>query len=151
LGRILDSVIRFFREDDWKFSQLEGAPVLRMGFSGTNGKWTCIAQAREDQNQFVFYSICAVNVPEDKRPAVAEYLTRANYGLVLGNFEFDLSDGEVRYKTSIAVGSEDLSPPLVKPLVYANVLMMDKYLPGLMAILYANTTPDQAIAQVEGE
>ena len=34
---------------------------------------------------------------EIKRQDIAEYLTRANYGMVMGNFEMDYSDGEIRY------------------------------------------------------
>ncbi|MBC7340390.1 MAG: YbjN domain-containing protein [Firmicutes bacterium] len=98
----------------------------------------------------MFYSVCPVNVPEGKRLAVAEYLTRANYGLVIGNFEMDFRDGEVRYKTSIDVEGAEIAPALVRNLVYANVITMDRYLPGLLGVIYGNLTPEQAIAQVEG-
>jgi hypothetical protein len=151
MGRLLDAMVGFFRADDWNFTEVEGKDVLRMGFSGDNGQWTCFAQAREQQEQFVFYSICPVKAPEEKRPAVAELLTRANYGLVVGNFELDYSDGEVRYKTSIAAKEgETLTPGLIKHAVYANVLTMDRYLPGIMSVLYSDVSPADAIAKVEG-
>lgn len=150
MGQIFDTMVKFFKEDGWHFSQLEGKPILRMGFSGDNGKWACYAEAREEQEQFLFYSICPVNAPEDKRLAIAEFLTRANYGLLIGNFEFDFEDGEIRYKTSIDVKGDRLSPILVKQLVYINVVMMDNYLPGIIAVIYAGESPVQAIAQIEG-
>ncbi|MDJ1171766.1 hypothetical protein PMG71_20260 [Roseofilum sp. BLCC_M154] len=34
---------------------------------------------------------------------MAEFLTKANYGMILGDFELDLTDGELRDKTSIGV------------------------------------------------
>jgi len=34
---------------------------------------------------------------------VNEFLTRANYGLNIGNFEMDFQDGEIRFKTAIDV------------------------------------------------
>lgn len=55
-----------------------------------------------------------MNVPEDRRLALAEFLTRANYGLFIGNFEMDWQDGEVRYKTSIDVAGDRLSTALVQ-------------------------------------
>ena len=148
---ILDTATSFFEEDGWPFTQFEGQPVLQMGFRGENGQWTCLAQAREEQSQFLFYSLCPVNAPEDSRPAVAEFLTRANYGLFIGNFELDLDDGEIRYKTSIDVEGDHLSPALVQQLVYANVFTMDRYLPGMMGVIYGHISPEDAIAQVEGE
>jgi hypothetical protein len=153
MGEILDTAISFFEQDSWPFTPFEGQPVLQMGFRGDNGQWTCYAQAREEQSQFLFYSVCPVNAPDDgqKRLAMAEFLTRANYGLFIGNFELDLSDGEIRYKTSVDVEGDRLSPALVQQLVYANVFTMDRYLPGIMGVIYGHISPEDAIAQVEGE
>jgi len=142
-------MLQFFREDEWKFLQVEGKPILQMGFSGENGRWMCYAQAHGDQ-RFIFYSVMESRVPANKRQAVAEYLTRANYGLILGNFEMDFADGEVRYKTSIDVEGGQLAPQMIRNMVYTNVLMMDRYLPGIMNVVYAGTSPSDAIAQVEG-
>jgi hypothetical protein len=150
MGQLADKVKEFFIGDDWRFSELEEG-ALRMGFSGRNGNWTCIARPREDRGIFLFYSIAAVNVPEEKRLQVAEYLTRANYGLPLGNFEMDFSDGEVRFKTSLDIEGEEymLTPAMVKSLVYSNVLTMDRYLGGMMAVIYGDALPEQEIRKAE--
>jgi hypothetical protein len=149
---MFDTVQKFFREDDWKFEQIEGKTILKMGFKGESGTWRCFAQVRDEQRQFVFYSILDTNCPEDKRPKMAEFLTRANYGLINGNFEMDYSDGEVRFKTSMDVkeNEDKFSAGMIKRLVYINVLMTDKYLPGVMAVMYGVLSPTEAIAKVEG-
>jgi hypothetical protein len=120
-----------------------------MAFQGENGKWTCYARVREEQEQFLFYSICPVNAPDSKRMAIAEFLTRANSGTIIGNFELDFTNGEIRYKTSIDVQGDSLSFELIKQLVYANVTMMDQYLPGIMSVIYGEVEPKDAIAQIE--
>lgn len=150
MSSLFDTVIQFFKEDDWKFRQLEGKTILRLGFKGKAGSWTCYAQVIEKQARFIFYSIMGSNVPLDKRPAIAEYLTRANYGLRIGNFEMDFSDGEVRYKTSIDVEGEELTFKMWKSLVYANVSTMDRYFPGIMSVVYGGTSPEEAITEIEG-
>ena len=153
MGIVFDTMEQFFILDDWSYQRLEEDDVLRMGFRGTNGRWDCIARAREDGRQIIFYSYLATFVPEEKMPAVSEFLTRANYGLFIGNFELDYSDGEVRYKTSVDVeGAEDmLTPGIVRHLVYANVSMMDKYLPGIMKVIYSDVSPEEALLEVEEE
>ncbi|MBC7261328.1 MAG: YbjN domain-containing protein [Chloroflexi bacterium] len=148
-GSIFDAMVQFFEEDGWRFQQLEGKPIIRMLFSGENGTWMCYAQAREEHQRFLFYSVMESKVPLEKRLAVAEYLTRANYGLILGNFELDLSDGEVRYKTSIDVEGGQLTSQMIRNMVYANLMMMDKYLPGIMKVVYGDIAPADAIAQIE--
>ncbi len=147
---MLDTVAEFFQEDDWPVTPLEGRPVIRTGFQGDSGQWTCYAQVREDAEQFIFYSLCPVNAPEEMRPWVAEYLTRANYGLLLGNFEMDFGDGEIRFKTSIDVEGDRLTTALTRQLVYSNVVMMDRYLPGLMKVIYGGLSPSEAIAEIDG-
>jgi hypothetical protein len=103
----------------------------------------------EKEEQFIFYSYFPVKVSEDRRAVMAEFLTRANYGMIIGNFELDLSDGEVRYKTSIDVEDAELSHALAKHIVYANVLTMDRYYKGLVAVAGGGMTAAEAIKVIE--
>lgn len=122
-----------------------------MAYQGENGLWNCYAQARETEEQFVFYSIYPELVSEDKRLTMAELLTRLNYGLVIGNFEMDFNDGEIRYKTSIGVEGNILTHQVIKRLVYANVTIIDHYLPGIQAVMDGNIPPEEAIALIESD
>ena len=146
---LLKTIIHFFTIDDWTFTKLQGQPVLQVACQGKNGQWFCYAHAKEHQQQFIFYSICPITAPEDKRQTTAEFLTRANYGMAIGNFELDLDDGEIRYKTSIDVEGSTLEPALINQLVYANVVTMDQYLPGILAVLEQGMDPKAAIDLVE--
>jgi hypothetical protein len=146
---IFEEIVNFFQKEDWQFQKIPGESTLRLAFQGKNGRWDCYAKVREQQQQFAFYSICPNNAPENKRMAVAEFISRANYGMIIGNFELDFTDGEIRYKTSIDVEGDRLSFALIKRLVYANVTMMDEYLPGIMSVIYGNVEAGEAIAQIE--
>jgi hypothetical protein len=141
---------RFFEEEDWKFADIEGQSALRLGCTGENGEWTCYAQIREEPGRFIFYSVLAVKAPEAKRAAAAEFITRANYGMVLGNFEMDFGDGEIRYKTSAYLEDVEPSRDFFHTLVYTNLLVTDKYLPGIMSVIYAGMPAEQAIVHVGG-
>ena len=139
----------FFSDDDWPAVFDSEAGHFAMRFQGTQAEWTCLAYPLEEDQQFVFYSIAPVLADEHPRAAVVEYLTRANYGLVLGNFEFDFSDGRIRYKTSIDVEGAELTFELIRHVVYANIQAMDQYLPGLMLVLADGATPAEAIERSE--
>lgn len=150
MGRHLNAVANFFKGIDFKFQVDEERELIHMGFSGKSGSWTSIADVKEDRGILIFYSIASFKVPEDKRSAVAEFLTRANYNMILGNFEFDFSDGEVRFKTSISVGEDGtLTADLIRPVVVTNFGTMDRYLPGVMAVTYGNRTPADAVRDIE--
>ncbi len=146
---IFEAIINFFTSYNWTFSKLAEASILQLRFQGENGEWECYAKAREEENQFVFYSICPVKVPKPKRRAVGEFIARANYGTISGNFELDFADGEIRYKTSIDLEDNRLPPTLINRLVYTNVSMMDEYLPGIISVINGDESPSEAILLIE--
>jgi hypothetical protein len=149
MTEIFSAVVKFFEESDkWDFVRDDLDSVLHTAHEGKNGDWKCYAKAREKQKQLIFYSIAPVKVPAFVRTAIALLLTRVNYGLVLGNFEFDLSDGEIRFKTSIDVQGCELSTALVKRVVLTNLAMMDKYIPSIKNVI-SGTSPEEAIARIE--
>jgi hypothetical protein len=146
---VLDIVVRFFREDQWNFQQVEDKPVIRAGFRGERGTWVCFARVDEEHQRFLFHSIMGLNIPQQYRLAVAEYLTRVNDGLPLGNFEMDLDSGDVRFKTSIEVPEGELTVAMVRTLAYANVRNMDYYFPGVLAVVHGGLSPEAALARAE--
>jgi hypothetical protein len=147
---LFEDVLGFFDADDWNYTKLDEGDAVVMGFIGDNARWQCYCKVREEQKQVMFYSIAPVSTPEPKRGEVSEFTTRANYGLIIGNFEMDFSDGEVRYKSSIDVEDAEFSPSLIRNMVYANVMTMDRYLPGLLGMIHGDLSATDAIAKVEG-
>ena len=146
---IFDTMLEFFTQDDWSFFKVEGEPALQLAIEGNNGRWNCYAEANEEQQQMVFYSLCPINAPASKRQAIAEFLTRINYGTIIGNFELDMEDGQIRYKTSIDVEGSTLTLPQIKNLVYTNVRMMDEHLPGIMSVINRNLRSNEVITILE--
>ena len=151
MATLFESVVQYFTKEEWYFLKLDSRPTLQMNFNGSNGKWICYANVNEEKGFFSFYSVCPVNVPEDHRAVVAEFITRANYGLLIGNFEMDYRDGEVRYKTSIDVDNTEINDSLLENLVNVNLLMMDRYLPGILQCVYGQISAEVAIKSIEGE
>jgi len=146
----LDAMTAFFAAENWACEPSADGDMLHTRFKGSNGEWRCLVQTSPDGTRVMFYSILGNNVPPPQRAVVAELLTRANYGLILGNWEMDFSDGEVRYKTSAFTGAEDISPENAAALCFTNILTTDRYLPALMGVLFGQLSPEEAIANVEG-
>ncbi len=149
VATILETVASYLRDQRWPFEQAAGRPLFRIPFAQGDQEWTCFADIREDQGRFIFYSVAPTPIPDGDRAAVAEFLTRANYGLPVGNFELDLEDGEVRCKTSIDVTGDRLTYALVKQVVLNNLRAMHKYLPGLAEII-GGATPKAVIERLGG-
>ena len=149
MGQLFEALVDYLTEDNWKFTVFQEDTAVVLNFRGEAGTWQCFANVDEERQWFSFYSILPSNVPEEKRPDVAEFVCRANYGLVIGNFEMDFDDGEVRYKTSIDVEGGELTPKMIENLMRANLMTMDRYFPGLMVVVYGDRDPAEAVADVE--
>ena len=146
---IYRAMLTFFSDDDWAFTKLRGESTLQLAFQGNHGQWTCYAVARDEQAQFLFYSVYPTIIPEHQRLAIAEYLARANYGLVQGNFELDFDSGEIRYKTSLDITHLAINSNVIQHLVYTNITITDHYFPGILAILEQELDAKTAIQQIE--
>ena len=149
--RAFETLQAFLEADGWYPLPVENKTALRMNFDGKSGNLPCYAQINVDLQQFFFYATAPVKVPEEIRPDVAEFLTRANYGLRIGNFELDYADGEVRYKTSLDFEGERLTDNFIRNAIYPAVQTMDRYLKGLMTVTFGGRTPAEAIEEVEGK
>ncbi|MBN9388906.1 MAG: YbjN domain-containing protein [Chloroflexi bacterium] len=149
MSEIFDEVKAFFAYEDWPVQVSASEQLLETQFKGEQGQWTCYAQANEEAHQFVFYSVCPTLVPSAKRAAMAEFISRANFGLMIGNFELNFDDGEVRYKTSLDVEDTAINFNLIKNLVYANITLMDHYYGGIMKVIYSDKTAAELIEEIE--
>jgi hypothetical protein len=146
-----DLLSSFLDEDEWFPRRIDGKYAYSMSYSGKNGDLRCYAIIRVDLEEFLFYAVAPVKVPEKVHLAMSEYLTRANYGLRIGNFELDYSDGEVRYKSSLDFEGQILTQQLIRNAIYPAVHTMDRYLTGLLRVSYGGATPIEAIEEVEGD
>jgi len=146
---IIGVITQYCEEDGITYRQADERTLLA-GFQGRNFSYQLIAREREGHQQAIFLSVAPVKVPPELRALVAEYLCRANFGLMLGNCELDFETGEVRYKTSVDVKGGALTTAMVRSLLHVNLSTIDKYAKGLIGVLYRGLSPVQAIAEVEG-
>ncbi|MBX3000126.1 MAG: YbjN domain-containing protein [Caldilineaceae bacterium] len=128
-------IVEFLEQDGWPLQIVEEDQTLLTAYRGENGEWQCYLRVWSERDLVSFYSVLPVYVPETLRAIFNEFITRANFGLIIGNFEMDLDDGETRYKTSIDLEGTGPHPILLRQLIYANVSTMDEHLPAILAIL----------------
>lgn len=148
--RAFDTLGAFLEEDEWYPVRADGWYGYWVNYTGSNAEIRCFAQIRVETEILLIYAMSPVVIPEDKRPAVAEFVARANYGLNIGNFELNFNDGRLRFKTSLDFEDADLTPSLIRNAIYPAVRTMNSYLPGVFKLLYGSITPAEAIVEIEG-
>ena len=148
---LMDAVIQHFEANQFKYEKVEGKNRLFTGFGTPAGNLRATISVEPDSGIVQVHAYAPVNVPENRRQAAAEFFTRANYGIKIGNFELDMNDGEVRYKTSACFRDQPMHPDLMEPLIGMAVSTCAKYLPGISKVAFGGKSAKAAIAEIEGD
>jgi hypothetical protein len=138
---LFEQVTNFFDRQEWNSEILEGRTTLTMRVTMPAGTWDVFVDVRETESQLTIYSVAPFNVPKEKLADMAEFQARINYGLIIGNFEMDWDDGEIRFKTSLDFKNDRLSDTLLGQLFNANLRNMNLFFPGLEAVIDGIKSP----------
>ncbi|MBX9680538.1 MAG: YbjN domain-containing protein [Gemmataceae bacterium] len=149
MSGLFSKLIDFMDKEEWKYEILEGETTIRFHFKTKTGRLLCFGDVEEDKQFVLFYSYLPVNVPDDKLVEIAEFLTRANRGIRIGNFEMDYDTGEICYKTSLDIEGGDLTHKVMDNLLRANLSTTDRYFRGIMEVIFGDKEPAEAIQSIE--
>ena len=92
------------------------------------------------------YRILPFRVPDSHRASFVVSLTQLNYDLVIGNLELDLSDGELRFKTSLDIEVTGLDEGVLGYLLNSNFAMTSR-LYDTLAQLIEQATPATTLSE----
>jgi len=95
------------------------------------------------------YLYAPVSVPERKRKDVAELLARINFGMLAGQISLNFDSGKIRYKGTLEVKDGALSVAMVNIMVDRGMSILDHFLPAVLDVAHANTSPEDAFAKVD--
>ena len=102
-----------------------------------------------DRDWLISLGVNAARVPESRRPVVAEFVARINQNYIVGGFDLDFADGELRYRIGHVLGDEDPPYPLVERFVGYTVSAWNRWHVALMSVAYGAVTPEAAIARMQ--
>ncbi len=149
MSYVLDIFESNLHDLEWRYQLDEEREVIRFGVNCASGSFEVLVHVVGELDLVKCFTLYPVRVPEAKRIAVAEYLTRANYGLLFGNFELDFTDGEVRFRTSMNTDDAAINSVVARHLVQQNVNVADRYFSGLLRVVYGGLDPATAIREAE--
>ena len=147
--QLADCVDEYLASQEWRYEFDGEEGIFRFGMSLDNRMHSCRMAIKVGEDVFTSYAIAPVGADADSMLAVNSFITRANYGLKLGNFELDHRDGELRYKSSHFCGRELPSLEVVERVVDVSFQMWQTYGDGLLNVIFAGAEPAQEIARIE--
>ena len=154
LAAVREAVEDFFKQDEAKYQPFNERNVASATYAvhAKIGKATVFFHAYKDK--LIVKLMLPIKAEESDRANVGEYLHRANYGLMIGNFDFDFTDGEISYRVPIYCGKDDFAPPTYEQIDFAVLIglaMISKYGDGLLKVILGVATPEEAVDAAEAD
>lgn len=148
----IHSIAQVYKAENLRFSTDEERNIIRFSMNTKVSADVRFNARLVNPRTALFTTILPMNIPEANRAAVSDYITRVNYTLLLGNFQLDLTDGELGYKAAGAFEEETgLPDSVVMRLTYVGFSMFDKYMPGVFAIVYGGKSAADAFAEINSK
>lgn len=150
-----EKLLEHFEERELRYAAQEDRQSVTADFRGEVGTFRVVARVDDADGLFQVFAYLPVRTPVGARPAIAEAIVRANFGLKVGKFELDMEDGEVLFQAAqvfLADGSGDgLSGDVIGRLIATSLAMLDRYAPAFLSVIYGNEPPRDAIRRIEAD
>ena len=147
---IVDAVRDWLDGDDWNYDYNAEKHQIRTGVSLKSKIKSGRIRIDIKDDCYLVYLYAPINGDKDNLGELTKYLTMANYGLYNGNFELDVRDGEIRYKTFVNCdGLDSLSSEVIKDSLDFSCFMMDRYGDGIAALALGFSDADTEIKKAE--
>jgi len=144
-----DKLIQHFDEHDIRYQTDTDNQSICAYFRGAVGTYQIVVWVGADDDLLQVFGHSPVIVPAGSRPAIAETIARANWGLKVGKFELNVDDGHLRFHTVHILGDDHLADAVIERLVGTTMAMLDTYLPAILSVIYGNELPQNAVQCVE--
>jgi hypothetical protein len=145
----LSVILEYLDDRGFKYTTNAETNHIELSVWGDNAVYRSHIRVTHEQTLFQAYFYYPIVVKENHRTTANELLARANRGLAIGSFEFDFSDGEVRFRVSQAIGAFPLEKLVVGRILRSSLNIADRYFPALAQHLYAGVTPEDAVYTAE--
>ena len=133
-----------------KFRANQKKKRIKLTLCRRHALYNCNLQITHKDSVFQIHLNYPVLAKDKKmRPAAAEFVARANFGMVIGNFEMDMRDGEVRYHVGHVIADGHLDDDTIGHLISTALFTADRYFPSFMQLLFGGYTAEDAVFLAE--
>ncbi len=136
-------------EQDYRYRQRGEEETISADFKTRVAAYHVVMKVETEFEMFQIFGYAPVVMPEGARRAIAEAVTRANYGLRVGKFELDMNDGELRYQVAHILTGGNLDPVVADRCIGTTMAMLDHYFPAMLSIAFGNEPAEEAIMFAE--
>ena len=126
-AEVYDTLCSMLDNIGWKYDKVEEKLMIKSGVKGEDLPIDFLVIVKPNNEVVQFISSLPFNMPEDKRVEGALAICAANYGMVNGSFDYDLSDGQILFRLTTSYRDSQLSEALFEYMIMVSASTIDKY------------------------
>lgn len=140
------AILSFLEDHKYHYTSFEDEERVNLTLAGKNADYRVVMRVTHEGDFFQIYIHYPFRVRDQaQRATAAELVCRANYGMLVGSLEIDMSDGEIRFHVTHLIQGLPLASETVERLLFTAISSLDRYFPAFMQHLHAGHTPEDAV------
>jgi hypothetical protein len=147
---LLRRVVECLRGSDWT---IEVDDDLGSVLVDTDTEWSVQVIVRDEDSRIIAYAIGLDDVSPQHRREVVDFTAMANSGLLVGNFEIDLDDGEIGVRVGVDLDGvtldDDSLTALLNNMLGSALGVLEQYGAAIEAVAAGELDAVQAYARAQ--
>ena len=149
---VYDIVCAALDKMKWVYDKEEEELAITTGAKGTDLPIDIIIRVLPEAEVLSVQVPFAFDVPDEHSIDVAIAIAAANYGLIRGCFDYDMTTGDIRFRVSAPYnGNTTLAAEVVEMLVLIAATTVDSYQSRLLMVAKGIVTPSKFLAEENPE
>ena len=125
--KVYETICTAMEARDWHFQRHDDELTITCGARGEDLPMDIIFRVNPKAQVVTLFSPMPFKIAEDKRVDAALAVCVANYGLINGTFDYDLSDGEIRFRIVSSFRESILGEELFNYMLLVSASTVDDY------------------------
>lgn len=146
--QVYERIKRHLRDRDLKFNTHDEDLTITLIAQGDDLPQPTIIHVIDRVSVVQIVSPIPGKIPEDKRMEAAVALAIANWGMINGSFELDMSDGEIRFKIAQSYDGTELNEEIMDYMLGITFVTTDKFNDKFFALGMGLMSLEQFIQKV---
>lgn len=145
---IVDAIVSYLNDEEWRYQFDEARGIFIAGVNIKSRLNNIKYLVTVCDTSFTVYAISPVNVGIDDQHIVDEvlrFIAEANYGRRNGNFEIDIRDGEIRYKSFVDCDGITPSMAIIRNSFLVPAMMFQVYGDGILEVIFGVSSSSDAL------
>lgn len=149
-NQLLNRTLEFLNLQGWSYEYSSKTGLIQFTMNLDSQLGSCRVYVLPDDTEIECVATCPIKASPDVYDDVVEFITRANYNNLIGNFEFDYDDGEIRYRYCMLCDETIPSLYDVARCICLSYKMFEQYGDALVKTLMGYGDPEADIKAIRG-